>query len=226
MRVHRVQQLPVARHTLERRFGVMAEPLLFRTNDPRLLAAAETSFGRFPVPGDDREPLVINLFRETRPGLPAADEDGGGGRRRTGSRGERARRAGGVPDAWVLPAHRAGLGRRRHGRHRRRRGGRLPLGLDRPRRPAGPLFVHRGDRTFDARQEPRLHHAPRGGRGPGRGGHRPPRARGCGQVDAGDGLRPARVRGLRRGRRLRPGPGIRARAVGDAVDAAAAPRRG
>ena len=80
MRVRRVQQLPVARHTLERRFGLMAESLLFRTNDPRLLAAAEASFGRFAVPGDDREPLVINLFRETRPGRPAPnDEEADGG---------------------------------------------------------------------------------------------------------------------------------------------------
>jgi len=64
MRIRREHQLPTAHPTLERRFGLMAEGLLFRTNDAALLAAAETSFGRFPVPADDGRPLTVELYCE------------------------------------------------------------------------------------------------------------------------------------------------------------------
>ena len=62
MAVRRNQQLPLVRPTFEHRFGLMAETLLFRTNDEKLLAAADASFGRFRVPTDDRPPLVVELF--------------------------------------------------------------------------------------------------------------------------------------------------------------------
>jgi hypothetical protein len=61
--------LPVVRPTMERRFGLMAEGLLVRTNDDRLLAAAEASFGRFAVPPDDGRPLVVELYVD--PGIDA-----------------------------------------------------------------------------------------------------------------------------------------------------------
>ena len=75
MGVRREQQLPVLRPTLERRYGLMAESLLFQTNDPNLLAAADASFGRFPLPTDDRPPLVVALFSEA-----PRDGDGEGDR--------------------------------------------------------------------------------------------------------------------------------------------------
>jgi len=56
------QGLPVHRPTVERRFGLMAESLLVRANDERLLAAAAASFGRFTVPPDDGRPLVVELY--------------------------------------------------------------------------------------------------------------------------------------------------------------------
>jgi hypothetical protein len=64
MGVRREQQLPLLRPTLERRYGLMAESLLFQTNDPNLLAAADASFSRFALPTDDRPPLVVSLFSE------------------------------------------------------------------------------------------------------------------------------------------------------------------
>ena len=84
MGVRREQQLPILRPTLERRYGLMAESLLFQTNDPNLLAAADASFGRFPLPTDDRPPLVVALFSE-------APRDGDGAA--TGARSPTARPA-------------------------------------------------------------------------------------------------------------------------------------
>jgi hypothetical protein len=66
-RIRRSPDLPVARATIVRHFGVMAEALRFETNDPTLAAAADASFGRFPVPADDRDPLVVRLFSEPSP---------------------------------------------------------------------------------------------------------------------------------------------------------------
>jgi hypothetical protein len=59
-RVRLTQQLPLVRPTLERVFGLMAEPLRFETNDPALLEAADVAFGRFARPVDG-EPLVVRL---------------------------------------------------------------------------------------------------------------------------------------------------------------------
>jgi hypothetical protein len=73
--VRREQQLPILRPTLERRYGLMAESLLFQTNDPNLLAAADASFGRFSIPTDDRPPLVVALFTDA-----PRDGDEGAGR--------------------------------------------------------------------------------------------------------------------------------------------------
>ena len=60
-------QLPRPRATLVRTYGLMAEALRFETNDDALLAAADASFGRFPVPSDERDPLVLRLFSEPAP---------------------------------------------------------------------------------------------------------------------------------------------------------------
>jgi hypothetical protein len=65
--IRRLPQLPIARPTLERRFGLMAEGLRFETNDPALLDAAEASFGRFPLPPAGRDDLILRLFSESRP---------------------------------------------------------------------------------------------------------------------------------------------------------------
>jgi hypothetical protein len=59
-RIRRVQQLRVAPTPLVGRFGLFAERLEVRTNDRRILAAAEASFGRFEVPSSG-EPLVVRL---------------------------------------------------------------------------------------------------------------------------------------------------------------------
>lgn len=50
--------------TLQRLYGLMGEALLFQTNDPVLLEAAERSFGRFPpaAVGPDSSPLVLRLY--------------------------------------------------------------------------------------------------------------------------------------------------------------------
>ena len=71
MPVRLEQGLPIIRPTLERRFGLMADSLVVLTNDERLLAAAETSFGRFAVPADDGPPLIVELYVDQ-----AAETDG------------------------------------------------------------------------------------------------------------------------------------------------------
>jgi len=60
-------QLPYPRATIVRSYGLMAESLRFETNDAALLAAADASFGRFPMPADDRDPLVVRLFSQAAP---------------------------------------------------------------------------------------------------------------------------------------------------------------
>lgn len=72
MPIRRIGDLSIARPTLERRYGLMAETLRFETNDPALLAAADASFGRFAVPVDGRDPLVLSLF--TEPSRSGADD--------------------------------------------------------------------------------------------------------------------------------------------------------
>ena len=59
--IRRDPQLPSLEPTMEARFGLMAEPLRFRTNDPLLLGVAERAFGRFAVP-EHREPLELRLL--------------------------------------------------------------------------------------------------------------------------------------------------------------------
>jgi hypothetical protein len=59
--IRRNPQLPRLEATLERRYGLMAEPLRFRTNDPGLLDAADDAFGRFPVPAGG-VPLEVELL--------------------------------------------------------------------------------------------------------------------------------------------------------------------
>jgi hypothetical protein len=76
--VRRLRPLPIAAASLERRYGLMAETVLFQTNDPALLAAADASFGRFPLPADGRDPLVIRLFTEEAPGRPGRPGRPGG----------------------------------------------------------------------------------------------------------------------------------------------------
>jgi hypothetical protein len=77
-RIRRVQQLGVAPAPLVRRFGLFAERLEVRTNDRRILAAAEASFGRFEVPYSG-EPVVIRLVVDDpvapSPAAPAAPLD-------------------------------------------------------------------------------------------------------------------------------------------------------
>jgi hypothetical protein len=65
--VRRHPDLRITRPTIIRHYGLMAEALRFETNDPALGAAADVSFGRFPAPPDDREPLVVRLFSEPSP---------------------------------------------------------------------------------------------------------------------------------------------------------------
>jgi hypothetical protein len=50
--------------TLQRLYHPMGEPLLFQTNEPVLLGAAEEAFSRFPLPvrGAHAPPLVLRLF--------------------------------------------------------------------------------------------------------------------------------------------------------------------
>lgn len=68
-RIRRVQQLPVEPAPLVARFGLLAERLDVRTNDRRVLAAAEASFGRFAVPASG-EPLVLRLVVDRTTGRP------------------------------------------------------------------------------------------------------------------------------------------------------------
>src|SRR6266487_1546287 len=69
--------MPVSTPTLERRFGVMSEVLLFKTNDERLMDAAAASLGRFRVPDSDRPPLTLCLLTTTTgpPTAPLAELD-------------------------------------------------------------------------------------------------------------------------------------------------------
>ena len=71
-RIRRDPQLPTLVPTIEAHFGLMAEPLLFRTNDPLLLAAAERAYGRFAVP-DGGVPLEVRLLVDAKG--PPADFD-------------------------------------------------------------------------------------------------------------------------------------------------------
>jgi len=68
--IRRDLQLPTLEPTLEARFGLMAEPLRFRTNDPLLLAAAQRAFGRFKVP-ETGDPLEVRLLVDSD-GPPAS----------------------------------------------------------------------------------------------------------------------------------------------------------
>ena len=70
--IRRAPQLPHIDAPLERRYGLMAEPLLFRTNDPLLLEAADVAFRRFEVPGDG-VPLEVELVVDGRGGPAAFD---------------------------------------------------------------------------------------------------------------------------------------------------------
>lgn len=58
--------LPLHQAVLRRHYGLMAETLVFETNDQALLAAADASLGRFAVP-QVGEPLVVRLFSEEGP---------------------------------------------------------------------------------------------------------------------------------------------------------------
>lgn len=59
-RIRRVSQLRVAPAPLVRRYGLLAERLEVRTNDPRVLAAADAAFGRFSLPVAGT-PLALRL---------------------------------------------------------------------------------------------------------------------------------------------------------------------
>ena len=68
MSIHRKQVLPVLPTTLEQRFGLFADTVLFQTNDPRLLDAATVSFGRFELPAPSPEgPVTVRLLLENEP---------------------------------------------------------------------------------------------------------------------------------------------------------------
>src|SRR3970282_680676 len=58
-RIRRVQQLPVVPAPLVGRFGLFAEHLEVRTNDARILAGAEASFGRFAEPAAAGAALAV-----------------------------------------------------------------------------------------------------------------------------------------------------------------------
>ena len=77
-RIRRVQQLHVAPVPLVGTFGLFAERLEVRTNDGRILAAAQASFGRFEV-SSSGEPLVVRLVVDDpvapSPAAPAAPLD-------------------------------------------------------------------------------------------------------------------------------------------------------
>jgi hypothetical protein len=59
----RQQTLVVEEATMERDFGLLGDRVIFQTNAPTLLSAAEASFGRFPLPvaGD---PVELRLLLE------------------------------------------------------------------------------------------------------------------------------------------------------------------
>lgn len=100
MAVRRPRPLPIAVPALERRYGLMAETVVFQTNDPALVSAADASFGRFPTPADGRDPLIIRLFTEAAPGRPATDRapttDGESVTRSRSEREEPRTEAGGI----------------------------------------------------------------------------------------------------------------------------------
>lgn len=61
--IRRVSGLGHPQPTVERYFGLMGETLLFQTNSPLLLAAAEDAFGRYPIPAEPADsPLIVRLF--------------------------------------------------------------------------------------------------------------------------------------------------------------------
>ncbi|MEZ4643828.1 MAG: hypothetical protein R3E31_14035 [Chloroflexota bacterium] len=60
--LRRVTTITHERPLHEVKLAVMGEPLLVQTNDEALLAAAVDTFGRFPAPPPDREPLVIQVL--------------------------------------------------------------------------------------------------------------------------------------------------------------------
>ncbi|HYI21513.1 MAG TPA: hypothetical protein VEX62_02655, partial [Candidatus Limnocylindrales bacterium] len=68
MPIRRKHVLPVVPTTLEQRFGLFADSVLFQTNDQRLMDAAQASFGRFPVPPLSPEgPVTVRLLLEHEP---------------------------------------------------------------------------------------------------------------------------------------------------------------
>jgi len=82
-RIRRVQQLPVVPAPLVGRFGLFAEHLEVRTNDARILAGAEASFGRFAEPAaagaalavaSSSGPLVVRLVVAERGRQAGRDE--------------------------------------------------------------------------------------------------------------------------------------------------------
>jgi len=63
MPMHRNASIKPLEASLERRYNLMGEPLLFQTNHPLLLEIADESFGRFPgSPTSAANPLVAHLF--------------------------------------------------------------------------------------------------------------------------------------------------------------------
>jgi hypothetical protein len=73
--VRRVQQLDIPAAALRGLFGLFRERLEIRTNDARVLAAAEVAFGRFKVPAGG-VPLVAKIVVETDPrGAPGHAAD-------------------------------------------------------------------------------------------------------------------------------------------------------
>ena len=63
--IRRQLQLPRLEPTMERHYGLMAEPLVFRTNDALLLAEADRAFGRFAVPATGT-PLEVRLLVDAK----------------------------------------------------------------------------------------------------------------------------------------------------------------
>ena len=61
--MRRIVTLEHTQPTIERRYALMGETLLFQTNDPLLQEAADEAFGRFPAcPENASDPLVVRLF--------------------------------------------------------------------------------------------------------------------------------------------------------------------
>ena len=125
----------------------MGESVRFQTNDPALLAAADASFGRFPLPVDGREPLVVSPVHASRAGPGRA---GRPGRRRRGTITEVINRTHG--SQYVITGDRATCRCRRPRRRGRRRVRQPATARTRDR----PLLVHRGDGAVAAPAGPRL----------------------------------------------------------------------